>query len=170
VIPELPGVTLPHVCTARDILTGKVTLENKKVVVIGGGVTGLETAQLMAGQGNTVSVLEAGRAVGGDLYYTVHDMLLKELSATGVTILTGHKVNEITENALSVTNLSSGESAPMAADAVVLSLGVLTDDTLAGYVFRGFRIEKRTYCINVNSLVSHLLFSFAFHVRIFKFL
>ena len=57
-------------------------------------------------------------------------MLLKELAEAGVTILTGHKVNEITENALSVTNLSSGESTPMAADAVVLSLGVLTDDTV----------------------------------------
>jgi len=130
VIPSLPGVDLPHVCTARDVLTGKVSLTGKRVVVIGGGVTGLETAQIMAGQGNTVTVLEATRSVGGELYYTVNAMLQKELHEAGVTVLTGRKVNEITENALSVTNLTDGTSALMEADAVVLSLGVVSDDTV----------------------------------------
>ena len=51
--------------------------------------------QIMARQGNTVTVLEATRSVGGELYYTVNAMLQQELKEAGVVVLTGRKVNEI---------------------------------------------------------------------------
>lgn len=46
-----------HVCTSTDILTGKVQLAGK-VTVIGSGMTGVETAELLETQDNEVFVVE----------------------------------------------------------------------------------------------------------------
>ncbi len=50
VTPAIPGVELPHVCQAWDILTGKATV-GQRVMVIGGGAVGIETALLLAEKG-----------------------------------------------------------------------------------------------------------------------
>ncbi|MCX5906653.1 MAG: FAD-dependent oxidoreductase, partial [Deltaproteobacteria bacterium] len=48
--PEIPGIHLPHVHLARDLLSGRVDA-GKEVVVIGGGAVGLETALFLAQKG-----------------------------------------------------------------------------------------------------------------------
>ena len=48
VIPgSIPGITGENVYTIEDILSGKAGLKNKKVMIIGAGVTGLETAEYL---------------------------------------------------------------------------------------------------------------------------
>lgn len=56
VIPAMPG--LENAVTAHDVLSGKVTVEGKRVVIIGGGMTALETAEFMAERGNTIVLCE----------------------------------------------------------------------------------------------------------------
>ena len=48
--PYIPGVDLPHVVQAWDILAGKVAT-GQKVAIIGGGAVGIETALLLAEEG-----------------------------------------------------------------------------------------------------------------------
>ena len=47
-----------NVVTVTDILNGGVKLSGKNVCVIGSGMTGLETSELLVSQGNKVSVIE----------------------------------------------------------------------------------------------------------------
>ncbi len=68
IVPQLPGVE--KAVGAEDVLTGRVTLSGKKVAVIGGGVTGLETAEFLSGD-NEVTVVEMLNAVGTTLYPSV---------------------------------------------------------------------------------------------------
>ena len=55
---SIEGISLPNVCRAEDVLSGKVKLENKTVAVAGSGMTGLETAELLATKGNRIVVIE----------------------------------------------------------------------------------------------------------------
>ncbi|GFO56463.1 hypothetical protein GMSM_34700 [Geomonas sp. Red276] len=48
--PPIPGASLPHVTQAWDILKGR-RVPGKRVVVIGGGAVGIETALMLAEQG-----------------------------------------------------------------------------------------------------------------------
>jgi 2,4-dienoyl-CoA reductase (NADPH2) len=50
-VPSIPGIDLPHVVTAWDVLEGKVDVEGENVVIIGGGAVGSETAIYIASMG-----------------------------------------------------------------------------------------------------------------------
>ena len=51
VVPPIPGLELPHVVMAWDILEGKADPAGEKVVIIGGGAVGSETAMYVASMG-----------------------------------------------------------------------------------------------------------------------
>ena len=50
ITPPIPGADLPHVVQAWDVLTESVST-GRRVVVIGGGAVGIETALLLAEKG-----------------------------------------------------------------------------------------------------------------------
>ncbi len=97
--PPIPGLDQPNVYTAQDVLLGKVKAEGKSVV-IGGGVVGMETADLLLEQGNDVTVIEMLPALMKDLngFQRMHfDLLIIPklsdcLVETKVTEICGDKV------------------------------------------------------------------------------
>ncbi|MFP3153169.1 dihydrolipoyl dehydrogenase [Lachnospiraceae bacterium ZAX-1] len=56
--PPIPGLDLPGVVTSDDILEGPA-LDYKSLVIIGGGVIGVEMASVYAGFGCKVTIIEA---------------------------------------------------------------------------------------------------------------
>ncbi len=56
--PPLPGVERPQVMTAHQVLAGERVVAEGPAVVLGGGATGLETAEFLAERGLTVAVVE----------------------------------------------------------------------------------------------------------------
>jgi 2,4-dienoyl-CoA reductase-like NADH-dependent reductase (Old Yellow Enzyme family)/thioredoxin reductase len=56
-VPPIPGIQGDNVFDARDVLLGKVTLEDK-AVVLGAGYVGMETADFLTARGVDVTVLE----------------------------------------------------------------------------------------------------------------
>lgn len=80
--------------TASDILSEKVILTGKTVVVVGAGMTGLETAEYLASQGNHVSVYDLlPEVAAGEHFQNIIDV---ERRLTGVGQFTEHKLLEIT--------------------------------------------------------------------------
>ncbi len=57
IIPDIPGIDLPHVCDAWQILMGEVT-PNQNALVIGGGLIGMETADFLSQKGTHVTLVE----------------------------------------------------------------------------------------------------------------
>ena len=62
------------------------------VVVVGGSATGCETAELLAGTGAVVSMLEMRAGVGYGIEAITRRHLVRQLKSEGVTILTTSKV------------------------------------------------------------------------------
>ncbi|QGU95987.1 NAD(P)-binding protein [Clostridium bovifaecis] len=122
IVPSIPGVNNENVYKAEDILLGKVKLTGKNVAVIGGGVTGLETAEALAGD-NKITVIEMMNAVGTTLYPSVRSLLLKRLNDSGVEILTGHSLASIGEKEITLSVTETAFEEARKADAVVLALG-----------------------------------------------
>lgn len=130
IIPRLPGIDLPHVYTAEGILSGAAELSGRTVAIIGGGVTGLETAQVLAARGCKVTVVEMMKDVAPTLFLTNKVFLLMALQQAGVTIKTQHRLMEITPDEILLSDSEGGESR-LAVDAVVLAMGVRSCDDIA---------------------------------------
>jgi thioredoxin reductase len=121
-------VDLPSVYTVTDILDGSVKLKDKKVAVIGSGMTGLETSVLLKEQGNKVTIIEMAEEVAPGTWFQHTDDVLPKLK--DAEIVTGHKLIKITDTGIVVENTQTGEQKQIPEDNVVLSLGVRPEKSL----------------------------------------
>ncbi len=122
VIPKsIPGIMSDYVYTAHDVLTGKVSPENENIVLIGGGMTGLETAEYLVSTGNRVSVYEMlPEVAAGEHFQNIIDV---EKRLGSVPQHTGHKLVEIKDHNCIFTT-DQGEQVIAPCDTVVLSMGM----------------------------------------------
>ena len=125
-IPNIPGIGDATVCLASDVDAGKATV-GKRVVLIGAGLTGTETAVVLAQDGHDVTLidmLELSEIDGaGSASRSVAAFLRRLSDKAGVTVRTGLKATEITADAVIAAD-KSGEKVVLPCDSVVLSMGV----------------------------------------------
>lgn len=120
-----PRATIPGdlrclpVVQAVDVLAG--TRTPHRVVVLGAGVMGSETALHLARQGRKVSLLSLGSTIANDTHRSIQQHLLLDLAQAAVTTL--HDVKTLTESAAGLTVLSSEGETVLHPDAIVLALG-----------------------------------------------
>ncbi|MCR5042185.1 MAG: FAD-dependent oxidoreductase [Clostridia bacterium] len=127
---SIPGTDGPNVFTAPEILTGKVSLTGKKVVVVGSGLTGLETAEALCEADNSVTVVEMAREIAPGAWFQFVDDSMSRLTPRGARFMTGTALVSIGPDGAKVRS-EAGERT-LDADAVVLAMGVRPDNVLAG--------------------------------------
>lgn len=120
-VPNIPGKELSNVLTANDILQGTAQA-GKRVVVIGGGLVGSETAAHLANHGHDVSIVEMNSDIFVGTPSATKHYLMKDLQHHNVAILTSTQVKEIHSDAVVVEN--NGQIQTLAAiDTVVMAIG-----------------------------------------------
>ncbi|MFN1548269.1 oxidoreductase [Vibrio natriegens] len=120
-VPNIPGKDLNHVLTANDILQGSAQA-GKRVVVIGGGLVGSETAAHLANHGHDVSIIEMNSDIFVGTPSATKQYLMKDLQHHNVAILTNTQVKEIHNDAVVVEN--DGQLQTLAAiDNIVMAIG-----------------------------------------------
>ena len=127
---SIPGVQLSNVCTITEILDGTVKLSGKNVSVIGSGMSGLETAEKLAGDGNTVTVIEMADKISPQTYSQQLDDIKPRLEKYNVRFITGHKLAKISENNITIESVESKQEQTIETDNVVLSVGVKSENRL----------------------------------------
>lgn len=100
-IPDIPGIDNHQVATANDVLLGKIDV-GKKVLIIGGGLVGSETADFLGEHGHEVTLVEALPEIAEDVQESVKHFLLLRLKRHEVRIETNTKVKEILQNGVKV--------------------------------------------------------------------
>lgn len=98
-VPPIKGADGVNVADSWSVLAGTADVYGK-VAVIGGGMVGCETAELLADAGCEVSVVEMLGAIAADEGPTVKPTLFEHFAERGVKQFTQHKVLEITPTEL----------------------------------------------------------------------
>jgi NADPH-dependent 2,4-dienoyl-CoA reductase/sulfur reductase-like enzyme len=138
IIPDIPGIELEKVVSAHDVLSGKVILPHGNMVVIGGGMVGLEVAEFLADPGdhpllgpNHITVVEMLDSVGMDLAPDMRTLIMKRLRENDVRILTSATVKEILEDGLIITTPDESEESMRGMDRIILAMGAKSVDVLS---------------------------------------
>ena len=120
--PNIEGIE--KAVTAEDVLAGKEAVNGENIVVVGGGVTGLETAEWLGTMGKKAVVVEMLDKVGGNLYPSVVMHLAQEIMKRGGMIRKGKALCGVYDGKVAVKDTKSGEVSEIPADQVILAMGV----------------------------------------------
>ena len=127
-IPPIQGADQDFVVTAHDVLLGK-TEPGNRVVVIGGGLVGAETADMLGQQCEQVTIIEMLPQIMKDGEAAPTKYMKERFSQNGVQIHTSTKLLEIGDH--TVTAEKDGERFVLEnIDTVIIAVGVKTDRTL----------------------------------------
>jgi len=122
-LPDIPGARGDNVVFAEEVLTGSKSVSGS-VLVVGGGMVGCETAEFLLDQGKgatQVTVLEMLDRMANDISPTYRPFFLARLKKKGMKMITGAKVEEITEKGVRVSQVDGSKW--IEGNAVVLAVG-----------------------------------------------
>ena len=124
VIPQVPGIKSKNVVWAGDIDLHKVEV-GQKVVIVGAGLTGSETALLLAQEGRQVTLIDRlplGEIDSGVPFINI-TTLRKMLKELGVITMDEVELDSITDLGAIIKD-KVGNKVELACDTVALALGV----------------------------------------------
>ena len=122
-MPELPGITKPHVVSAIDLLMGKASPSARaNVIVLGGGEVGCETAVHVAERGCRVTLIEALPQVLRGVFEANRLQLLRMLQGHQVRVLANTCLQEVKDSSVLVRS-HDGAIEEIPATMVVVAIG-----------------------------------------------
>lgn len=125
---EFPGCGQANVLTAREVLLDTCPV-GSQVLVVGGGLVGCETAELLATRGHQVQIVEMLPSLAGEVEQRTRGLLLGRLEKAGVESFTEAKIISLDEKEAIVE--VQGVQRKFEADTVVMAVGVRPERDLA---------------------------------------
>ncbi len=145
------GLASGFVLTSREIL--QLDSVPHHLVVIGGGVIGLEMASYYRAAGSRVTVIEMLDEIGGPQEPEIASALREAIEASGIAVLTAHQVTAIRDGVVQCKG-ATGER-QIDCDKVLLSVGrrpVIEDiglEAIGVYCQRGAIVTDDNMCTNL---------------------
>jgi len=126
---SIPGLELPHVCTAEDALRNLHIL-GSTMIVVGGGLVGIEAALHFARMGKAVTVVEMADSMLPKPPFTMNKMQLEGmLQISGIQLLSKTKLIEVKADRIVVENESGVQE--ISCDTVLMAMGTKpTEETV----------------------------------------
>ena len=128
IVPDIPGKDKPNVVEANDVLLGNVNAGHR-VIVIGGGMVGSETADHLANHGKEVTIVEMLPDIANDEEAAVRYFLMKDLQDNGVKIYVNAPVKKILDDGV-ISEIDGTEIKIGPADTIVMAIGAKSVNSL----------------------------------------
>ena len=128
IIPEIPGIE--HIVSGNDIISGAVHA-GPKVLIIGGGLVGIECAEYLLERGHKVTVVEILNEIARDMEPITKKMTLSRLEKTEITILTGTKLDRVEKTGQAVVQTGDEEMVLDRFDTFIAAVGTKPINHLA---------------------------------------
>lgn len=151
---HLPGLEPDgvHILTSDHALRLEELPES--ILIVGGGVIGVEWASMLNDFGVNVTVIEAAPQLLPAEDEEIGRELKKQLAGRGVDILTDAKLLletcEIQEGSVTVTALHNGETRVLTADKLLMSVGRIGNTDQIGLENTDVRVESGMIAVNAN--------------------
>lgn len=113
------------VCTPPEILTGAIQPRGEVIAVIGSGMTGLETAEVLSApeKDNAVLVVEAAPRLSPGVYGSNRNAVTAVLDLHNAVCLTSRALTRVGTDRIDLTDPQTGEAFTYPCQRVVLALG-----------------------------------------------
>lgn len=147
VIPPIPGLAETAYWTSREALQSKELPAS--LVVIGGGVIGMEFASFFNSLGVEVHVVEMLDKILGPMDRELSEMLQAEYAKRGVKFYLGHKVTGVHGTEVSVEK--DGQSFTISGEKVLLSVG--RRPVTKGFGLESLALEPYRNGVKVNEFM-----------------
>jgi dihydrolipoamide dehydrogenase len=120
----IPGVELKDPIVDSDRML-ELELVPKHLIIVGGGIVGLEFATIFSNLGSKVTIVEMVPRILPDEEPEVNNFLLKNLRKNGIEILVHSKVTEVNlvDNGVNVTIQTPTEKTSKNAEKVMMAIG-----------------------------------------------
>jgi 2,4-dienoyl-CoA reductase-like NADH-dependent reductase (Old Yellow Enzyme family)/thioredoxin reductase len=118
---EVPGIDGDNVFSAEEVLTEKVEL-GQKVVVIAGGSEGAETAEFLVAKGKEVALVEQLDQIAIDMSPSNRPLIIQKLYGSGVNIILNNKLKAITKDS-AIFEDNSGKETEVHGESFVMAIG-----------------------------------------------
>lgn len=121
-VPPIPGIKAnEYVWDSTDALAA--TELPKSIIIVGGGVIGMEFATLYHELGVPVTVIEAMPTILPNLDQDIVNVLLEKYKKAGINILTSTKVESIEGGKVNVKSQISNDQLQISAERILVSVG-----------------------------------------------
>lgn len=121
-ILPIEGIDNPAIIHGSDLLSGK-RAAGKKVLVVGGGMVGCETAAFLGEQKHDVTVIEFRDTVGADVISEHRKYLMKDFEEYKIQEITSAKVCKFYEDGVEYESPDGSRHEARGYDSVILSMG-----------------------------------------------
>jgi len=129
IVPDVPGIEKPIVASCIDLLLGRKKT-GERVVMIGGGLVGCETALWLANQGKKVTIVEIlPEMPTGEMCHANQFMLLDLLRDKKVEFMTDTSLEEVVDEGVKVIDRNFNRKT-IPCDTVALALGLAPERRL----------------------------------------
>jgi NADPH-dependent 2,4-dienoyl-CoA reductase/sulfur reductase-like enzyme len=123
--PLVSDIPSRKLTTSEKVLLGSYNIKpGEKAVILGGGLTGCETADLLAQDGVDVTVIEMRDEIAPTSDNLNRSAMKIRLDRAGVQVMTGTKYSGFSDGDLEVENVKTGQKKTIPADHVILALGL----------------------------------------------
>lgn len=152
--PPIKGADLEGVMTSKEAL--EMDTLPKKIVIVGGGVIGIEFAGILNEFGSDVTIVEFLDNIIPMVDKAVSSRLTKLLNKRGIKIIVSSKVEEIYKNGEElVAEISkNGEQTKLACDNILISTGRELDVDGLNLQGLGVRYDKKGIKVDENYCTS----------------
>jgi dihydrolipoamide dehydrogenase len=145
-IPPFVDRDDPTVVSSNRLIT--VDHLPSTLIIVGGGVIGLEFATIFSNMGTQVTIVEYLDRVLATLDPEISAEITRLMEANGVRVLTGYEVKSVAGGKVQATNRQNGEPLELSAEGVLISIGrrpVIHEDE---YNAVGIRYDKKGIEVN----------------------
>ncbi|MDY0010190.1 MAG: dihydrolipoyl dehydrogenase [Candidatus Izemoplasmatales bacterium] len=147
IIPPIPGINEAHksgfLMTSKEMLS--IDQIPKKLIIVGGGVIGIEFATIFNSFNTEVTIIEREKEILTNIDDDIREAMLKILKKAKIEILTEATVTGINDKKV-IYKTDSGEEKTVNADRVLLSVGMKSNNE--SFKNLNLKMEKNFVFVN----------------------
>ena len=128
-VPEIPGIKEEMVVSCSQVLSGKKEVGGK-VLIMGGGMEGCETAVWLSQKGKNVRIVELLDSIATNIHQANRQMLLDMMDDLNIEIIQKGKIIKVNKNGVSL--MHETKSRFLECDFLILAAGLTPFRSLSG--------------------------------------